>query len=76
MLDFAAAIFIVVFIFYLNEKEKDHNVSDDQSLSDGHAAYGVMAESSGPAYFLGCAFEHHKKSAFNLTGASNCTCAQ
>ena len=51
----------------------DHNVSNDAGLPDGHATYGVMASSTGPAYFLGCAFEHHKASAFNLTDASNYT---
>jgi hypothetical protein len=51
----------------------DHNVSDDGGLPDGHATYGVVGESSGPAYFIGCAFEHHTNSAFNLSGASNYT---
>lgn len=51
----------------------DHNVSNDQGLPDGHAAYGVRSTASGPATFVGCAFEHHTLSAFNLTGASNHT---
>lgn len=51
----------------------DHNVSNDAGLGDGHALHGLRASSSGPAYFIGCAFEHHTSSAFNLTGASNFT---
>jgi len=47
--------------------------SDDTGLPDGHASYGVLGNSAGPAYFIGCAFEHHSLSAFNLSGASNYT---
>ena len=43
-------------------------------LPDGHALYGLMAlPASGPAWFLGCAFEHHTRSAYNLTRAANFT---
>jgi alpha-galactosidase len=51
----------------------DHNVSTDHGVSDGHAKYGVVGTSTGPATFFGCAFEHHTVSAFNLTDASNFT---
>ena len=51
----------------------DHNVSTDHGLTDGHAKFGVVGTSTGPATFFGCAFEHHTVSAFNLTDAPNFT---
>eukprot|EP00041_Stephanoeca_diplocostata_P020732 m.469749 g.469749 ORF g.469749 m.469749 type:complete len:760 (+) comp21649_c0_seq79:646-2925(+) len=45
----------------------------DVHLSCGSGAEGAGGRTRGPVQFVGCAFEHHVRSAFNLSGVSDVT---